>query len=229
MNDLKAKLPPVGNYLRDALAKLSPEHQHHASAETALRIALLSHDVNLWSETDAAKLAKTRERVDVRLFVLTDSEPYNFRRYTEVLGGLSQQFFDLPIPTGNDFTHDDLKAAGRVVTRYKKEGINECVEALCKIVNPPCPPCDDLCVPLATIEVRACKIERICCLVRKIILSPAALGYWLPLHEILCRLCCCPADGGGRHVLDTTLHPFQEAAAVLFPPPRSDKKPEGGN
>jgi hypothetical protein len=228
--DLQSKLPAIGKYLSGEIAKLSPK-QHHASPETALRIALLNHDINLWNETDTTRLAKTRERVDVRLFVVAnDTEPYNFARYTEALGALSQQFVDLSIPTRDDFTYDDLKAAGPLATRYKKEGINGCVEALCKIVNPPCTPCDDLCVVLATIEVKACKIEWICCNVRKIIISPAALGYWLPLQEILCKLCCCPSDGDGRHVLmDTTLDPFKQAIKVLYPPPPpSHKKAEGG-
>ena len=229
-DDLKAKLSKVGADLKEAIAKLLPEHQHDASVslETALRIALLKHEIDLWTEADSTKLAKARQRIDVRLFVLPhDSEPYNFDRYKAVLGELSQQFVDLPIPTGDEFTSDELKAAGPLGARYKKEGINGCVEALCKIVNPPCPPCDDLCVLLATIEIKVCKVQLICTQVRNIILSPAALGYWLPLHDLLAKLCCCPKDGGGRPVLDATLDPFKQAQTVLFPPPPSNKTTEG--
>ena len=230
LNDLTDKLSKIGAALKEAIAKLLPEHQHDASISpvTALQIALLKHEIDLWTEADASKLAETRQRIDVRLFVLPhDSEPYNFDRYKAVLGELSQQFVDLQIPVGNDFTSDDLKAAGPLAARYKKDGINGCVEALCKIVNPPCTPCDDPCVLLATIEVKACKIKSICVLVRNIILSPAALGYWLPLQNLLAKLCCCPRDGDGRHVLNAALDPFQQAKTMLFPPPPLDKQTEG--
>ncbi len=59
----------------------------------------------------------------------------------------------------------------------------ECRTAICECLNPPCPPCDDLCVVLAEIEVKHCKVMSVCNLVRTIIITPAVLGYWLPLKE----------------------------------------------
>jgi hypothetical protein len=74
--------------------------------------------------------------------------------------------------------------------------------------------------------VKACAVERICNLVRKIVLSPAALSYWLPLQDLFAKLCCCPTDQTGSDLLKAARAPFDQAAAVLFPAP-PDKQPQG--
>ncbi|HEV7669576.1 MAG TPA: hypothetical protein VGS22_13715 [Thermoanaerobaculia bacterium] len=57
---------------------------------------------------------------------------------------------------------------------------------------PPCPPCDDPGVLLATLDVESCAVQRVCNLARTIVASPVALRHWLPLdgfHRLAAALC----------------------------------------
>jgi hypothetical protein len=66
-------------------------------------------------------------------------------------------------------------------------------ECLCMAVLPPCPPCDSLEVELACIRVQGCEVVEICNLSRQLVVSPAALRYWLGFERLereLQRFCC---------------------------------------
>lgn len=67
-------------------------------------------------------------------------------------------------------------------------------DCLCRALNPPCQPCDDMGVLLACLRVQECEVIDICNLDRTFVLSPVAFRYWLPpLHmigELFEKLCC---------------------------------------
>lgn len=66
-------------------------------------------------------------------------------------------------------------------------------ECACGALLPPCPDCDDPCVPLAVIEVRECEVVHVCNLERRIALTGTALSYWIPrerLMGVLDQICC---------------------------------------
>jgi hypothetical protein len=66
-------------------------------------------------------------------------------------------------------------------------------ECLCGALLPPCPDCDDPCVPLAVIEVRECEVVHVCNLERRIALTGTALSHWIPrerLMGVLDQICC---------------------------------------
>ena len=68
------------------------------------------------------------------------------------------------------------------------------VECLCKNINPPCPPCDDPRVLLASVGWEDCKVVDLCILVRKFVLTPNNLRYWAPwiggIGHVFEQLCC---------------------------------------
>ena len=81
-----------------------------------------------------------------------------------------------------------------LVTRYLKD-------CFCFALNPVCQPCDDLGVLVACLEVRDCKIVRICNLERSFVLTPTAIRYWLPqlrqLGDYFEQFCCPTNSGSG--------------------------------
>jgi len=64
---------------------------------------------------------------------------------------------------------------------------------LCTALLPPCPPCDDLGVLLACVEVERCEVVEICNLERTFIPTAVALRHWLPFHLLgdLAEAFCC--------------------------------------
>src|SRR5262249_31234348 len=52
------------------------------------------------------------------------------------------------------------------------------LDCLCAALNPACQPCNDPAVLLACLEVKDCKVVRICNLERTFVISPTALRYW---------------------------------------------------
>lgn len=97
-----------------------------------------------------------------------------------------------------------------VLVHHSKDLLLEC---FCDHVNPPCPPCDDLGVLIACLEVKDCEVVRICNLERKFVLTPVALRYWFPalcqIGEAVEELCCpgveCPPDDAAREPDDQSL------------------------
>ena len=64
---------------------------------------------------------------------------------------------------------------------------------ICRNVLPPCRPCDDMDVLLATVEVDECEVVHVCNLERRIPLTGNALDYWLPMDGLrrwLDQTCC---------------------------------------
>ena len=55
---------------------------------------------------------------------------------------------------------------------------------LCDLVNPPCPTCTELRVPLARVRIEDCEVTDVCSLVRQWVLAPRTLDYWLPIVEV---------------------------------------------
>jgi hypothetical protein len=66
-------------------------------------------------------------------------------------------------------------------------------DCICRAVLPPCPPCDDIGVLLACIELADCKVIDICNLERKFVLTAPTFRYWFPVNlfgDLIERLCC---------------------------------------
>jgi hypothetical protein len=66
---------------------------------------------------------------------------------------------------------------------------------LCDLVNPPCPTCTELRVPLARVRIEDCRVTDVCSLVRQWVLAPRTLNYWLPFAELARDMLldrCCP-------------------------------------
>ena len=86
--------------------------------------------------------------------------------------------------------------AAETLTRAAQEVFRGCI---CNALNPPCPSCDDTGVLLACFTVENCKVTEICSAVRKFVLTPVNLRYWVPeidhigkqIAEWCCR-CGCP-------------------------------------
>lgn len=68
------------------------------------------------------------------------------------------------------------------------------LECICEAVNPPCDPCDDPAIVLATVCVDECDVVDICNAVRRHVLTGPALRYWLPpigmVESFVEELCC---------------------------------------
>jgi len=65
---------------------------------------------------------------------------------------------------------------------------------VCAALNPPCQPCDDMGVLLACLEVKDCRVLRICNLERTFVLTAPALRYWFMLSRLGDQIekVCCP-------------------------------------
>ena len=64
----------------------------------------------------------------------------------------------------------------------------------CAAFNPPCATCTDDAVEIAKVKVDGCDVVDVCELDRRWVLSPRAVGYWMPvvdeLRGLLERICC---------------------------------------
>lgn len=67
-------------------------------------------------------------------------------------------------------------------------------ECLCEVLSPPYRHPEDPAVLLARVDVRDCDVVEICNMARQIVLSPAAVQYWVggALHEQFEQYCCAP-------------------------------------
>jgi hypothetical protein len=86
-------------------------------------------------------------------------------------------------------------------------------ECICMAINPPCAQCDDTDVLLACLTVKDCDVVDICNLARDLVLSPAALSYWLSWDRLQAQLeaFCCPD-------LPCTPHQPSETVTLQRPP-----------
>ena len=214
--EITGQLSAVSSALVAAQKQLALVLLPSFSGGIALRFRLLQDEITKW--TDTTKAAELRKRHEVRLFVF-NGEPYSFERYKEAVRGLAQRFDGIKIPADadEDFKKEDLDQVCELARRFRDDETRAFHEALCCLVNPPCQPCDNLCVILASICLKQCKVVSVCNLVRTIIISPAALGYWLPLQEILQALCCRESSHGGRlDALKELISPFETAGRRFF-------------
>ncbi|HSN27623.1 MAG TPA: hypothetical protein VLT45_15130, partial [Kofleriaceae bacterium] len=74
--------------------------------------------------------------------------------------------------------------ASEAIRRYS-------IDCLCAAFNPPCPPCDDPGVLLASIEVDGCTVVRICNSVREYVYAPSTLRYWGAIDHVPPSWLCC--------------------------------------
>jgi hypothetical protein len=120
---------------------------------------------------------------------------------------------------------DEGDEAGTELHELIREYVLEC---LCRAINPPCPPCPDVAVTLATVEVEACKVTRICNAARRYVITQPTLSYWIPglerIYENVRALCCAPChdastdEGQGREGdLGVRESSFEVSAATAGP------------
>jgi hypothetical protein len=214
LNEVISKLADAGRSLGRLIAP-------SFSAATRTRALLLVQEIARWTDSNSAHIGALRTRHDVRLFVLDAKhplEPYSFDRYHDVMSALSRQYFWAKPPSGDDFTADMLRQVCDQGSQARDAMNLDLRSTLCDLINPPCTCCDDLGVLLACIDVHHCKVVGTCNLVRTIIVSPAALGYWLPLHEVLELLCCGDRRRRDqRDLLQQFMQPYQDAARAFVP------------
>jgi hypothetical protein len=222
MQAAKDELDKVSPALAQAGGRLRAGALPTFSREALTRANQLADAIENWTSTDSKALEDLRKRTDVLWFIADarkddKPEPYSFKRYLFVLGRLGREPGFVEIPTDSDWNAGNLAKLKDNADRAELETNSDFESALCTLINPPCCPCDDLCVPLARISVKDCKVMKICNLVRKIIISPAALSYWLPLQQILQQLCCCePLERDRRGVLNDLIDPFRQAGRKIF-------------
>jgi hypothetical protein len=208
--------------LADAAAQLRGLIPARFSEAAQTRASLLVKEIARWTNPQA-DLPALRNRNDVRLLLVDanhNAEPYSFDRYQSVLTELSGKYTWAHPPAGTDFTQTILNQIGGQLDEARASVDLDLRRALCEALNPPCAPCEDLGVLLGWIEVCNCEVVAVCNLVRTIILSPAAMAYWLPLSEVLPALCCDPSSRRGavenlKHLI--TL--YQQAGLRFAPPP----------
>jgi hypothetical protein len=98
--------------------------------------------------------------------------------------------------TGNVQTSEteELANSAQLLVQVLLRYLLDCV---CAALHPACQPCNDPAVLLACLEVRDCKVVRICNLERTFVVAPTAMRYWLPLHLIgglIEQVCCRGAE-----------------------------------
>jgi hypothetical protein len=73
-------------------------------------------------------------------------------------------------------------------------------KCLCEIVLPPCPPCDDPRVLIASVTVENCDVSDICNVKKKMVLTGPSLNYWFASFGIpdKIRASCCPSPNDIR-------------------------------
>jgi hypothetical protein len=80
------------------------------------------------------------------------------------------------------------------VERLARGYLSQLVACLCDLVNPPCPSCTELRVPLARLRIEDCRVVDVCNLVRDWVPAPRSFNYWLPVldavREVLLERCC---------------------------------------
>lgn len=90
---------------------------------------------------------------------------------------------------------------------------------LCDEVNPPCPACADLRVPLAKVRIDGCDVIDVCDLDRDWVVSPRAFAYWLPIVQVLRQflLARCCSDESPAVRGESELAPLEALAREAGP------------
>ena len=207
--------------LADQSSRLANGESLNQVQATTLRTGLAwdSGWASIVSEDSAQVWLWLRDQLD-RSASLTDCE-------------LRDMIEKLPRPEPEqDPGEDEAAFAARVITRAGGliEAVLRYISACrCAAINPPCPPCDDPDVLLACLEVRDCKVVRICTTVREHVLTGPTLRYWLPqyrwLRDRIDHLCCDrphPAEGSTKgeqlpwpHCIEWVLGNSREGLASL--------------
>ncbi|MGI9336465.1 MAG: hypothetical protein ACR2RL_25215, partial [Gammaproteobacteria bacterium] len=103
---------------------------------------------------------------------------------------LADEIKSIVIPSDSQFNEATALAVDQLLRAFLKY----LLDCICSALLPPCPPCDDLAVKLACLDVIDCKVDNICNLERTFLLTENNLRYWIPfLHqfgELLERICC---------------------------------------
>jgi len=125
---------------------------------------------------------------------------------------------------------DRLDATSIDAARMLADRYIEVLDCLCDAVNPPCPTCTDPRVLLARIQVEGCDVVDVCDVVRRWVVGPRTLTYWLPIEQLLHGLLvdrCCSSCERKRQIpeSDASTHylaQFAQEAVRLVRPPADD-------
>jgi hypothetical protein len=161
----------------------------------ATRDALVNQQTWLLARTDCAQPSTDCSYSD-DLHRIQPSAPPS-QTITEPIGELSRMYYEYSVLSG-------------ALIRY----LRQCG---CGAVNPPCPPCDDMGVLLACLEMENCRVVRVCNLERTFALTPVAARYWLPLSEYGDEIeeLCCPIPRRAKSVLDVEKPILSAASPVM--------------
>lgn len=88
---------------------------------------------------------------------------------------------------------EELRRTLEQLESVSEQGESYSDQCLCELTNPPYLHPGDPAVLLARIDVRGCAVTEICGMVRKFVLSPAAVRYWEG-HPMLEQVCCGPHE-----------------------------------
>jgi hypothetical protein len=126
------------------------------------------------------------------------------------------------VPVNSVTTRDpsSVRSLGQANGKLVELLIRYVVDCVCAALNPPCAPCEDTGVLLACLEVRDCKVIRICNSERDYVISGSALRYWLPvqrLEEYIEDFCCPTKSRSGRSDAATAELAFQEVGFGVDP------------
>jgi hypothetical protein len=96
-------------------------------------------------------------------------------------------------PSEGDVQRERLARASDASRKLSAAILRYGYGCICASTLPPCRPCDDMGVLLATLEVQECEVTHICNLERRVPLTATALRHWLPIHDVARMLeesCC---------------------------------------
>lgn len=107
---------------------------------------------------------------------------------------------------------DSLDALVKVLVRFAKD-------CACRAVLVKCAPCDDPAVLLACMDIDGCEVTSICNLVRRFVLSPAAVRYWagtvFDFASDLLEAFCCGTCPDPKTAIEPRQANFEERVGVL--------------
>ncbi|MDX2426321.1 MAG: hypothetical protein QNK15_08725 [Cycloclasticus sp.] len=103
---------------------------------------------------------------------------------------LNEEIASIVIPNDDNASDALILAAEKLANAF----IRYLLDCICSALLPPCHSCDDPGVKLACLEIKDCKVDNICNLERKFLLTENNLRYWIPfihsIGEALEKVCC---------------------------------------
>ena len=247
----KAMLVETETKLDDLIKQVAAPVRLWADAfsDTLKRLLRVADDEALPAGEDIGK-AEVRQILEKQLVgdEFAAAEPYTWERYRGDLAlfnrlrlqallaprrprvhDLDDEIRELHVPPDDDrgFPTEHLERTDKALAEARSLFENASRDCICAALNPPCSSCDDLGVLLACVTVEECEIVKICNLVRKIVLSPAAAGYYLPVNLVLETICCSDREEQERMRarLAMKLNPLLQAFDLILRPASSTNTP----